>query len=188
MAEFNDGIAETQPPQAATVTTDVLIVGSGPGRGVGGPVPVHPRRPEHHDHQVPLDGEHAAGAHHQPADDGDLPRPGHRGQVLADATPHELDRRHRVLHLDRRRGDRPDPHLGHPPAREADYQLASPSLNCDIPQTYLEPILVSNATDARHPDPVLHRVPLAHPGRRRRQRARSWTGSPASSTPSGPST
>ena len=30
MAEFNDGIAETQPPQAATVTTDVLIVGSGP--------------------------------------------------------------------------------------------------------------------------------------------------------------
>jgi len=30
MAEFNDGMAETRPPQAATVTTDVLIVGSGP--------------------------------------------------------------------------------------------------------------------------------------------------------------
>ncbi|WFS13547.1 FAD-dependent monooxygenase [Rhodococcus aetherivorans] len=32
------------------------------------------------------------------------------------------------------------------PAREADYVLASPSLNCDIPQTHLEPILVKNAT------------------------------------------
>jgi 2,4-dichlorophenol 6-monooxygenase len=32
------------------------------------------------------------------------------------------------------------------PAREADYQLASPALVCDIPQTYLEPILVRNAT------------------------------------------
>ena len=31
-------------------------------------------------------------------------------------------------------------------AREADYQLASPSLIVDIPQTYLEPILVRNAT------------------------------------------
>ncbi|HEX2401590.1 MAG TPA: FAD-dependent monooxygenase, partial [Mycobacterium sp.] len=30
MAEFNDGMDETRPPQAATVTTDVLIVGSGP--------------------------------------------------------------------------------------------------------------------------------------------------------------
>ena len=47
------------------------------------------------------------------------------------------------------------------PAREADYQLASPCLICDIPQTYLEPILVKNATVARHPDPVLHRVPVA---------------------------
>jgi 2,4-dichlorophenol 6-monooxygenase len=32
------------------------------------------------------------------------------------------------------------------PAREADYQLASPCLICDIPQTYLEPILVRNAS------------------------------------------
>src|SRR5690348_9351001 len=33
------------------------------------------------------------------------------------------------------------------PAREADYQLASPCLTVDIPQTYLEPILVRNATE-----------------------------------------
>ena len=62
--------------------------------------------------------------------------------------------RHRVLHVDRGRGDRPHPARG---ARtrpaHADYQLASPSLNCDIPQTYLEPILVRNAAAARHPDP-----------------------------------
>jgi 2,4-dichlorophenol 6-monooxygenase len=31
-------------------------------------------------------------------------------------------------------------------AREADYRLASPCLTVDIPQTYLEPILVKNAT------------------------------------------
>ena len=67
-------------------------------------------------------------------------------QVLADATPHELvgdtvfctsiagEEIGRIRTW------------GTHPAREADYQLASPSLTCDIPQTYLEPILVKNAT------------------------------------------
>lgn len=32
------------------------------------------------------------------------------------------------------------------PAREGEYVLASPTLNCDVPQNYLEPILVRNAT------------------------------------------
>ena len=32
------------------------------------------------------------------------------------------------------------------PTGRADYPLASPSLTVDIPQTYLEPILVKNAT------------------------------------------
>ncbi|GAA1185131.1 FAD-dependent oxidoreductase [Pseudonocardia alaniniphila] len=31
------------------------------------------------------------------------------------------------------------------PARESDYRLASPSPNCDIPQTYLEPIVIGHA-------------------------------------------
>ncbi len=31
------------------------------------------------------------------------------------------------------------------PARQADYTLASPSENCDLPQTLLEPILVGHA-------------------------------------------
>src|SRR3954452_24625737 len=67
-------------------------------------------------------------------------------QVLAEATPHhlvgdtgfctsiageEIGRIHT---------------WGTHPAREADYQLASPCLVVDIPQTYLEPILVRNAT------------------------------------------
>ena len=67
-------------------------------------------------------------------------------QVKADATPHELvgdtvfctsiagEEIGRIRTW------------GTHPAREADYQLASPCLVCDIPQTYLEPILVKNAT------------------------------------------
>jgi 2,4-dichlorophenol 6-monooxygenase len=66
-------------------------------------------------------------------------------QVRADATPHELmgdtvfctsiagEEIGRILTW------------GTHPAREADYRLASPCLPVDIPQTYLEPILVRNA-------------------------------------------
>jgi 2,4-dichlorophenol 6-monooxygenase len=65
--------------------------------------------------------------------------------VLADATPHELmgdtvfctsiagEEIGRILTW------------GTHPARQADYRLASPCLPVDIPQTYLEPILVRNA-------------------------------------------
>ncbi|WP_405162628.1 FAD-dependent monooxygenase [Nocardia sp. NBC_01499] len=67
-------------------------------------------------------------------------------QVLAEATPHAMigdtvfctslagDELGRILTW------------GNHPTRHADYELASPSMNCDIPQTYLEPILVKNAT------------------------------------------
>ena len=66
-------------------------------------------------------------------------------QVQADATPHELmgdtvfctsiagEEIGRILTW------------GTHPARAADYRLASPCLPVDIPQTYLEPILVRNA-------------------------------------------
>src|ERR1039457_7275546 len=109
-------------------------------------MPGHPRDRQHHDHQVPVDGQHAAGAHHQPARDGDLPRSRRRGQVLADATPHELvgDTVFCTSIAGEEIGRTRT--WGTHPAREADYQLASPSLICDIPQTYLEPILVKNAT------------------------------------------
>jgi 2,4-dichlorophenol 6-monooxygenase len=67
-------------------------------------------------------------------------------QVLADATPHHLcgdtvfctsiagEEIGRIRTW------------GTHPSREADYQLASPCLVVDIPQTYLEPILIKNAT------------------------------------------
>ena len=68
-------------------------------------------------------------------------------QVQADATPHELmgdtvfctsiagEEIGRILTW------------GTHPAREADYRLASPCLPVDIPQNYLEPILVRNAAE-----------------------------------------
>jgi 2,4-dichlorophenol 6-monooxygenase len=68
-------------------------------------------------------------------------------QVLADATPHELmgdtvfctsiagEEIGRILTW------------GTHPGRTGDYRLASPCLPVDIPQTYLEPILVRNATE-----------------------------------------
>ena len=34
------------------------------------------------------------------------------------------------------------------PEREADYKMASPTMNCDIPQTYLEPILLERAAES----------------------------------------
>ncbi|MFI6996869.1 FAD-dependent oxidoreductase [Nocardia sp. NPDC050175] len=67
-------------------------------------------------------------------------------QVLADATPHEMIGD--TVFCTSLAGDE----LGRihtwgtHPKRHADYELASPSMNCDIPQTYLEPILVKNAT------------------------------------------
>ena len=66
--------------------------------------------------------------------------------IIAQGTPHHLMGDTVFCTQPRRRRDRPDPHLGHPSgAREADYTLASPSLNCDLPQTLLEPILIGHA-------------------------------------------
>jgi 2,4-dichlorophenol 6-monooxygenase len=72
---------------------------------------------------------------------------GIESQVLADATPHEMmgdtvfctaiagEEIGRILTW------------GTHPAREGDYRLASPCLPVDIPQNYLEPILVRNAAE-----------------------------------------
>jgi 2,4-dichlorophenol 6-monooxygenase len=68
-------------------------------------------------------------------------------QVLADATGHSLvgdtvfctSIAGEEIGRIRAWGTRPD--------REGDYRLASPCLTVDIPQTYLEPILVRNATE-----------------------------------------
>ena len=145
MPDFDDGLAETALP-AGRVETDVLIVGSGPAGGAAalclstlgiGNIMITKYRWTANTPRAHITNQRTMEVFR------DL---GVEGQVLADATPHELigdtvfctsiagEEIGRIRTW------------GTHPAREADYQLASPSLTCDIPQTYLEPILVKNAT------------------------------------------
>jgi 2,4-dichlorophenol 6-monooxygenase len=145
MPAFDDGLAETAVPDGI-VQTDVLIVGSGPAGGaaalclssLGIPnIMITKYRWTANTPRAHITNQRAMEIFR------DL---GIEGQVLADATPHELigdtvfctsiagEEIGRIRTW------------GTHPAREADYQLASPCLICDIPQTYLEPILVRNAS------------------------------------------
>ena len=146
MPAFDDGLAETEIPTGAAVETDVLVVGSGPAGGaaalslatLGIPnVMITKYRWTANTPRAHITNQRAM----------EIFRDfGIEDQVLADATPHALvgdtvfctsiagEEIGRILTW------------GTHPAREADYQQASPCLICDIPQTYLEPILVKNAT------------------------------------------
>ncbi|MCQ9165185.1 MULTISPECIES: FAD-dependent monooxygenase [unclassified Arthrobacter] len=146
MVVFNDGVAETQTPDTTLVETDVLIVGSGPAGssaalflsslGVAN-IMITKYRWTANTPRAHITNQRTMEIFR------DL---GIEEQVLAEATPHAMigdtvfctsiagDEIGRILTW------------GNHPARHADYELASPSLNCDIPQTYLEPILVKNAT------------------------------------------
>ncbi len=145
MPDFDDGLAETELP-AGRVETDVLIVGSGPAGGAAAlglaslgidTIMITKYRWTANTPRAHITNQRAMEIFR------DL---GIEDQVLADATPHELvgdtvfctsiagEEIGRIRTW------------GTHPAREADYQLASPCLICDIPQTYLEPILVKNAT------------------------------------------
>jgi 2,4-dichlorophenol 6-monooxygenase len=144
MPDFDDGQAETELPQGTT-QTDVLIVGSGPAGGaaalclatLGIPnIMITKYRWTANTPRAHITNQRTMEIFR------DL---GIEDQVLADASPHEIigdtvfctsiagEEIARIRTW------------GTHPAREADYQLASPSLTCDIPQTYLEPILVKNA-------------------------------------------
>jgi 2,4-dichlorophenol 6-monooxygenase len=146
MPDFDDGRAETEIPDG-TVQTDVLIVGSGPAGGaaalclstLGVPnIMITKYRWTANTPRAHITNQRAMEIFR------DL---GVERQVLADATPHELigdtvfctsiagEEIGRIRTW------------GTHPAREADYRLASPCLICDIPQTYLEPILVKNAAE-----------------------------------------
>jgi 2,4-dichlorophenol 6-monooxygenase len=145
MPEFSDGMAETQLPRGSAVTTDVVVVGSGPAGGgaalflstLGIPnIMITKYRWTANTPRAHITNQRAMEAFRDV---------GIEGQVLADATPHELmgdtvfctsiagEEIGRILTW------------GTHPARQADYRLASPCLPVDIPQTYLEPILVRNA-------------------------------------------
>jgi 2,4-dichlorophenol 6-monooxygenase len=145
MPVFNDGQKETELP-ASVVETDVLIVGSGPAGSAAAlllstlgvrNIMVTKYRWTANTPRAHITNQRAMEIFR------DI---GIEDQVLAEATPHhligdtvfctsiageEIGRIHT---------------WGTSAAREADYQLASPCLTVDIPQTYLEPILVKNAT------------------------------------------
>jgi 2,4-dichlorophenol 6-monooxygenase len=146
MPDFDDGQAETRIPEGKSAETDVLIVGSGPAGGAAAlclsalGVPntmITKYRWTANTPRAHITNQRAMEVFR------DL---GVEDQVLADATEHALvgdtvfctsiagEEIGRIRTW------------GTHPAREADYQLASPCLICDIPQTYLEPILVKNAT------------------------------------------
>ncbi|MFI1028530.1 FAD-dependent oxidoreductase [Streptomyces sp. NPDC020951] len=146
MPDFNDGQRVTELPASSQVETDVLIIGSGPAGasaalflsalGIDNIV-ITKYRWTANTPRAHITNQRAMEIFR------DM---GIEDQVLADATAHdlvgdtvfctsiageEIGRIHTW-------GTRPD--------READYRLASPCLTVDIPQTYLEPILVKNAT------------------------------------------
>ena len=172
MPDFDDGLAETELP-AGRVETDVLIVGSGPAGGAAalclatlgiGNIMITKYRWTANTPRAHITNQRAMEIFR------DL---GIEGQVLADATPHELvgdtvfctsiagEEIGRIRTW------------GTHPAREADYQLASPCLICDIPQTYLEPILVKNATARGTQTRFSTEYLSPHAGRRRGRRARA---------------
>ncbi|MFJ2393081.1 MULTISPECIES: FAD-dependent oxidoreductase [unclassified Streptomyces] len=146
MPEFNDGTPETELPSDSIVTTEVVVVGSGPAGASAAlllstlgvdTIMITKYRWTANTPRAHITNQRAMEVFR------DL---GIEAQVLADATEHglvgdtvfctsitgeEIGRIHTW-------GTRPD--------READYRLASPCLTVDIPQTYLEPILVRNAT------------------------------------------
>lgn len=146
MVIFNDGVAETRTPDSQVVDTDVLIVGSGPA-GASAALFLSTLGVDNIMITKYRWTANTPRAHITNQRTMEIFRDvGIEDQVLAEATPHEMigdtvfctsiagDEIGRILTW------------GNHPARHADYELASLSLNCDIPQTYLEPILVKNAT------------------------------------------
>jgi 2,4-dichlorophenol 6-monooxygenase len=146
VTRFDDGIADTELGTGTVVHTDVVVVGSGPAGasaalflstlGVAN-VMITKYRWTANTPRAHITNQRTMEIFRDV---------GIEAQVLAEATPHELmgdtvfctsiagEEIGRILTW------------GTHPTRHGDYRLASASMNCDIPQTYLEPILVRNAT------------------------------------------
>ena len=145
MPDFDDGIAETAVSKPGVIDTDVLVVGSGPAGasaalflstlGIANILITKYRwtanTPRAHiTNQRTMEIFRDVGIEQQ---------------VIAEATPHELmgDTVFCTSIVGEELGRIRT--FGTHPTRHAEFELASPSFNCDIPQTYLEPILVKNA-------------------------------------------
>jgi 2,4-dichlorophenol 6-monooxygenase len=146
MPAFDDGQAATEVPTTGTVETDVLVVGSGPA-GASAALFLSTLGVDNIMITKYRWTANTPRAHITNQRTMEICRDlGIEDQVMADATPHHLcgdtvfctSIAGEEIGRIRTWGTRPD--------REGDYQLASPSLVVDIPQTYLEPILVKNAT------------------------------------------
>lgn len=146
MAVFDDGIAATQLPTHGIVETDVLVIGSGPSGGAaalalstyGVPnITITKYRWTANTPRAHITNQRAMEFFR---DMGVL------DEVESLATPHHLIGD--TVFCSSIAGEEFGRLLtwGTSPARHADYEAASPVLNCDIPQTYLEPILVKAAT------------------------------------------
>ncbi|WP_206492035.1 FAD-dependent monooxygenase [Rhodococcus sp. KRD162] len=146
MPAFDDGHKATELPDSSVVETDVLIVGSGPAGGsaalllstLGIPnIMITKYRWTANTPRAHITNQRTMEIFR------DL---GIAEQVLAEATPHELigdtvfctSIAGEEIGRIRTWGTGAD--------READYRLASPCSTVDIPQTFLEPLLVKNAT------------------------------------------
>jgi len=145
VAEFDDGMAETALPSGPATETDVVVVGSGPAGAsaalflatLGIPhIMITKYRWTANTPRAHITNQRAMEIFR------DL---GIEDQVQADATPHEL--MGDTVFCTSIAGEEIGRirTWGTHPAREGDYRLASPCLPVDIPQTYLEPILVRNA-------------------------------------------
>ncbi|MBL5974364.1 MAG: phenol 2-monooxygenase [Candidatus Leucobacter sulfamidivorax] len=146
MAVFDDGIAATELPTGSVVETEVLIVGSGPSGSAmalalatyGIPnIMVTKYRWTANTPRAHITNQRAMEFFR------DM---GVEEEVKLLATPHELIGD--TVFCSSIAGEEFGRLLtwGTSPARHADYEAASPTLNCDIPQNLLEPILVRNAT------------------------------------------
>lgn len=146
MAQFDDGITATALPTGNSIETEVLVVGSGPSGasaalalstyGISN-IMVTKYRWTANTPRAHITNQRAMEFFR------DM---GIEDEVNALATPHALigdtvfcsaiagEEFGRILTW------------GTSPARHADYEAASPTLNCDMPQHLLEPILVRNAT------------------------------------------
>jgi 2,4-dichlorophenol 6-monooxygenase len=138
-------MTENKKPENEDLSTDVLVIGSGPAGG-GAALALATYGVEHMVITKYRWTANTPRAHITNQRTMEVFRDlGIEADVAAQAVPHEL--MGETIFCTSLAGDEIGRvrTWGTHPAREADYTLASPSQNCDIPQTLLEPIVIGHA-------------------------------------------